>query len=180
MKMRQHRQIDLEKARELVDYDPATGVFRWKVSHGRAKAGSVAGSPHSEGYTKIVVGGVGYYAHRLAWAFNHDTQINGEIDHINGNRSDNRLANLRVVPPIGNARNRCRHPRNTSGVCGVSWNKKSQKWYAYIIKNTKQISLGFYSVFSEAVAARDKAAETLGFDPLHGKPHKHRLARPLG
>nr|WP_175479900.1 HNH endonuclease signature motif containing protein [Paracoccus homiensis] len=107
-------------------------------------------------------------AHRVAWAVIHGRWPNGEIDHINGDRSDNRLANLREVTKRENHRNMAIRSDNTSGVTGVYWAREKGKWAAYI-KADKMVALGRYDTFAEAVAARRAAEKVLGYHPNHGR-----------
>lgn len=108
-------------------------------------------------------------AHRVIWAMTFGQWPDGEIDHINGDRSDNRLSNLRVVSSMENSRNSARPRRNKSGVVGVSWKKRDKKWRAYIAVASKQISLGNFDTLAEAAAARSRAERELGFHPNHGR-----------
>jgi hypothetical protein len=84
-----------ERLRERLRYDGGTGVFTRRVGSGHARAGEIAGSVHSTGYVRIGIDGGKYTAHRLAWLYVHGVWPSDQIDHINRNRSDNRIANLR-------------------------------------------------------------------------------------
>lgn len=97
------------------------------------------------GYLVAFFNGKIYKVHRLIWAIVHGEFPKGQIDHINGNRSDNRLCNLRVVTQQQNAHNKQRDKRNKSGFTGVCWNKKASKWQAAISVNSKTIYIGVFS-----------------------------------
>ena len=90
---------------ELLDYDPLTGVFRWRVSRGRVLCGDIAGCFDGNGYRAVRLDGVDYRAHRLAWFFVHAVWPVADIDHINRRRFDNRLTNLRDVSRAVNLAN---------------------------------------------------------------------------
>ena len=92
-----------------------------------------------------------------------------EIDHINGQRNDNRLENLRLVTRQENMRNAKKSKANSSGVTGVSWNKAKKRWRAYVMVGYKQKSLGYYADWFDAVCARMSANNQLGFHENHGR-----------
>lgn len=146
-----------ERVKELLDYYPATGVFVWKVNKNRAKAGSTAGSPYSTGYVYIQIDGKKYKAHRLAWLYVYGCWPDKEIDHINRNRSDNRLGNLRDTDK--NSWNTGDYKNNTSGYQGVSWHKHAKKWLAQIKVYGKQKHLGLFDTIEAANAAYIAAKE---------------------
>ena len=110
----------IEALKEILSYDPETGVFTWLLTKGRSKAGAVAGSRHSTGY--IIIGALGFLirAHRMAWAFTTGEWPTEEIDHINGVESDNRMANLRQASHQQNLYNTKMRSTNTSGFKGVT------------------------------------------------------------
>jgi hypothetical protein len=87
--------LTAERLRKRLRYDAETGLFTRRVGSGHAHAGDMAGSVHSTGYVRICIDGGRYTAHRLAWLYVHGVWPSGQIDHINRNRSDNRIANLR-------------------------------------------------------------------------------------
>ena len=152
-------ELTAEKLRELLNYDPDTGIFTRKVStSNRVKVGDAAGCPNGDGYLRIMVQSRLYQAHRLAWLYMHSNWPNDQIDHINRNRSDNRIANLREVTNKQNLQNAGKYSHNTSGHPGICWNKQNSKWRATIKHNQKLIHLGYFANIEEAVAAR-KAAE---------------------
>ena len=157
----QRPELTAEYLRSILHYDPATGIFTWKVStSNRIKVGDIAGCPGGGGYPQIRAQRRLHQAHRLAWLYVYGEWPKGQIDHINRNRSDNRISNLREVTNKQNGQNKSKRSDNTSGHPGVHWYKQSSKWVACIMHNYKRIHLGCFSVLEEAIAAR-KAAEKL-------------------
>lgn len=144
--------------KEILHYDPGTGVFTWRVSLGTAKAGSVAGSFARHGYVQIGVAGRNHLAHRLAWLYEFGEFPPNDLDHINRVRSDNRICNLRPATNAENNQNCSMRRDNTSGHVGVYWYKRDKKWRAKIQINRKTIPLGRFTNLEGAIAAR-KAAE---------------------
>lgn len=144
----------------LLSYEPDTGIFRWHKSRGRnhtsvnVKAGTVA----SNGYVYIKHGPKNYLAHRLAWLYVHKDWPSDQIDHINGDRTDNRLSNLRIATRKENLRNICRKKTNRCGYKGVYWHKQANKWRASITVDGKFISLGLYLRVEDASSAYQAAA----------------------
>lgn len=159
-----------ERLKELLTYDPETGIFTWNFNRRGLLAGSVAGHlNNSNGYITISVDKRSYRAHRLAWLYTYGDCPLDCIDHINHDRKDNRLCNLRDVPKADNQFNLSKSKRNKSGHTGVSFYKAYNKWAAEIIVRKKKIFLGYFENIEEAVAARLKAEEEQGFSPTHGK-----------
>ena len=152
-------------------YDPITGVGTWLVSPSKkTKAGAFAGSLNSDGYVDIFFKNKLYKAHRLFWFLQtgHDPGIL-TIDHIDENKSNNKICNLRLATQAQQCYNIFKQRNNTTGHRGVSWLKREQKYSATITYNKKQIYLGRYKTFEQAVAARQaKELELFGqFSPLH-------------
>ncbi len=163
----QANELTAEQLRSILDYDPETGIFTWKVgSANQVKAGNIAGSPTGLGYLRIRVQRRGYQAHRLAWLYMCSNWPKDQIDHINRIRTDNRIANLREVTNKQNQQNRSKPSSNTSGYPGVYWCKRSSKWQAYITHNQKKVHLGCFTDREDAIAAR-KAAEKLYWSDTH-------------
>ena len=157
------------RLKELVSYDPVTGSFAWlNCMGGRAQKGSVAGTLKNTGYVCIRVDQTNYQAHRLVWLYVYGCFPPDEIDHINHNKADNRLENLRATDRSENSRNQRLGSKNTSGVCGVSWFERDSCWRAFIKVRRKYIHLGLFKLFEDAVAARIQAEEFYGFHPNHG------------
>ena len=139
----------------LLSYDKSTGELRWLKNKGsRAKANTVAGNKFGVGYLRLTVDGNQLLAHRVAWLLATGEWPRNEIDHINGNKADNRLANLRDVDRKTNSQNiRSPHKDNKSGLLGASWNKKSGKWQATIKLAGKTAHLGEFPTAEAAHGA---------------------------
>jgi len=152
-------QLTAERARALLAYDPETGELRWRASRGSARAGRVTGCRRQDGYLLVGVDGQIYRAHRLAWLIVHGSWPVEHIDHRNGIRDDNRLANLREASRADNSYNRRVSKLNTSGVTGVCWRSETSSWFAQIKVKGRTYSLGLYDNFDDAVAARRAAAD---------------------
>ena len=135
--------------RELLDYDPETGIFKWKVSraNNKIKAGSIAGRINGKGYRIISVEGQDCGAHRLAilHVLGKDP-FPYKVDHQNGERDENWFLNLRVANDLENSRNRKKHSNNSSGYTGVYFDKRNatNPYRAAIHLNGKQKNLGSY------------------------------------
>ena len=151
--------LTAEYLRSILHYDQETGIFTWKVrTSTRVKVGDAAGCPGGDGYLQIRIQSRLYQAHRLAWLYMNGEWPTDQIDHINRNRSDNRIANLREVTNKQNMQNAGKSSNNTSGHTGVRWYRWASKWLAHIKHNYKQIHLGYFDDLEEAIAAR-KAGE---------------------
>lgn len=134
-----------DRLKELIHYDPDSGHFTWLVKRGRsAIVGSVAGTTKSRGYRQIYIDSKPYLAHRLAWFYMHGSWPEQEIDHINLNRCDNRIRNLRLATRSQNGQNRKVPSHNKSGVLGVHWHRGAHKWEVKLIKERKCIYLGLF------------------------------------
>lgn len=167
--------ITPERLRELLDYNPETGELRWKprpatmfkAEHWQRtwntrQAGRPAFTVGDKGYRRGMIFRRMYLAHVVAWAISTGKWPDGQIDHINGVRDDNRLANLREVTRSENCRNGKRRSSNTSGVNGVA--RHGDRWRAYIM-----VHLGIFDTLEEAAAARKDAESRLGYHPNHGR-----------
>lgn len=162
--------LNQEALKELLQYDPDTGIFTWiGYEGGKAVIGKRAGTIDSiQGYRIITFEGKRYSCARLAWLYVYGDWPKHSIDHINGIRDDNRIANLRDVSLTDNQRNRRLNENNNSGVTGVSWYAARQKWRACITGNGKRIYKSFVD-FDEACAWRKAKEQELGYHPNHGK-----------
>jgi len=122
-----------ERVRELLIYDPSTGVFSWRVRRNNIRAGAIAGNAsHQRGYRIISIDKKRYLAHRLAWLYMTGEWPQDEIDHIDGQTDNNRLANLRPASRVQNSQNSKRDVGATSIHPGVYWNKSRGKWQASV------------------------------------------------
>lgn len=147
-----------DRVKTLLLYDPDTGVFRWKVARSNAARLSTAGTVCKKGYRRISIDAKTYPAHRLAWLYVYGVYPDTEMDHINRNRDDNRISNLRVANRFVNTQNTNGRKDNVSGHRGVGWHKISARWRARINVNNKCVNLGSFLSFEEAVAAYQQAA----------------------
>lgn len=163
--------ITQELLKQLLHYDPETGVFTWRVARGGSQVGDVAGHECFKGTKAYIIMGINGRidrAHRLAFVYMTGDWPNDEVDHINGDGTDNRWDNLRDATRVENCRNMRLHNHNTSGVSGVSWRKQRDKWRAYITVENRQINLGHFTEWWDAVCARKSAERHYGFHPNHG------------
>lgn len=141
--------LSAEKVRELLDYDPATGIFTWRVRLRNAAPGKRAGASHRSGAILIKINGRLNQAHRLVWLHVYGIWPTNFIDHIDGDPQNNRIANLRQVTASQNQWNK----RTTTGTRGVSWRARRKKWYASIAVNGKSFHLGSFDTEVDAAAA---------------------------
>lgn len=156
--------MDADYLRSIMDYSSETGVFTWRHRDGVSRrtnmrfAGKESGSTRGDGYVIICIDYKSFMAHRLAWRWMTGDDPVQEIDHIDGNTSNNRFSNLRIVTHAQNIHNSARFRKSTSGVKGVSWDKRDSKWVAHICVSGKQTSLGYYSTIEAAADAYKAAA----------------------
>lgn len=155
------RHPTIDRICELLDYDPETGLFTWRVPRliGKGmrtlKPGSVAGTLR-KGYILIGIDGTQYSAHRIAWLITHGEWPACDIDHINHDRKDNRIANLRTATRGQNLANSSPRTDNTNGTPGVWYWAARRKWKAFYQGRT----LGYFVDRDDAVAAYKQAKET--------------------
>lgn len=141
-----HRELTAERAREMLNYDAETGVLTWKVAVRSVRRGDEAGNINARGYRVIKLDGARYRAHRLAWLITNGTWPTGELDHINGLKDDNRIANLRDVSRTINSQNQRRARSDSrSGLLGVSFDKSRGKWRAGIGVDGRERHLGRFN-----------------------------------
>lgn len=177
---------DQSKLLSMLEYDPETGRLKWlprseddfrngghQAAHNVAKwNGKHAGkqaftATKGDGYKHGSIFGRNYSAHRIIWKMVHGVEAD-EIDHINGDRSDNRLENLRSIPRAINLKNVARHTGRTNPGTGVR-KHKTGKWQAYLCADGKFISLGCHDTPEAALAIRKAAEVAYGFHPNHGR-----------
>lgn len=148
---------------ELLEYAPETGALTWKPRvKGRGWNRAQGGATHvsDQGYITLNIKGRVYRGHRLAWLLYYGEWPDGNIDHINRVRSDNRISNLRVVEQAENMQNTNVYRTNKSGHKGVFWHKEINKWWAYINVGRRRVCLGRFANKAEAIAARAEAERT--------------------
>lgn len=173
--------------RQLLTYNPETGDLIWRARtpemflRGTPEAACKMWNKKFSGKPAFTYVGLDGYlhgtikpwrlpAHRVAWAIFHDAWPMGQIDHINGVRTDNRLANLRDVTVTENNRNCALRKTNRSGVTGVHFNRFCGKWTAQIRIDGKARHLGLFDSLQDAASARKSAEALIGFHPNHGRP----------
>lgn len=179
---------DANLLRQLLRYEPETGKLFWlartpalypglpedeaarlvNLWNGENAGKEAFLKVDSDGYLRGSLLGRSRRAHRVIWKLvtNGDP---AEIDHIDGNRANNRLANLRAALPVDNATNRKNRSDNTSGKIGVGFSSKTGKWRARIRLHGKRHNLGEFDTLEDAIAAREKAEARLGFHLNHGR-----------
>ena len=174
---------------KLLRYEPETGQLFWRERtpemfsecgrggrlgqcarwNGRFN-GKIAGSLHADGYLSLrICNGPSLLAHRVVWAMQTGQWPRDQIDHINGDRLNNRICNLREADALLNGRNQCLHSTNTSGCNGVYFDAGVSKWSAQIIVAGRRKYLGAFSTKDQAIEARKRADALYGFDLGHGK-----------
>ena len=162
------QRLTQEWLRELFDYDEFSGRLIWKVRpdmpafRNSKFAGKPAGTHDSKGHLQISIDKKQYLAHRLTWVYHFGEIPEGmQIDHINGVRDDNRIANLRLATPAGNARNQRKQEGTSSRFKGVCFHKRLLRWCASIksAKEKRKLSLGYFDSEEEAARAYDIAAK---------------------
>jgi len=167
-------EISLEYLRSVLDYDPLTGIFRWKArwdvpaSTDARLFGTEAGTLHSSLYMFICLDGIKYKTHRLAWFYVTGENPPADVDHINGFRFDNRFSNLRLATRAQNMHNARGHRDNPSGFKGVSWSAVNGRWRARLrSKEHGDVWLGYYDKAEDAHRAYCEAAKLLHKEFAH-------------
>jgi hypothetical protein len=136
---------------DLLSYDEVTGLFVWKTSRGNVKKGQLAGSETSKGYLSIRINKKQLLLHRLAWFFVHGAWPIFDIDHINQNKKDNRIVNLRDVDKATNLQNQSSPQSNSkSKKRGVHWDRNKNKWVAQFSVNGRKKHIGYFDDADEA------------------------------
>lgn len=176
-----------EVLRQLLRYDPETGRLYWRERGIEWFRGGIQADEHrcqkwnanfagkealtaksKRGYGQGSVLDVQVFAHRAIWAMLYGRWPNTDLDHINGDRSDNRPANLRMASRSENGRNRGIGSNNRSGAIGVVWVPKWKRWRASIKIGGKNVYLGHFHTKEEAIQARKQAEQREGYHPNHG------------
>ena len=160
-----------ELLRKYFTYDPTTGQLTYRLRSSKtttigAIAGSVCGTLPDRGYVIVPFCGKNYPAHRLIWCYVHGQFPDKQIDHIDHDRTNNRLSNLRLASNHTNMKNKSLYTTNSSGYSGVE--PHGNNWKARIGVNGTKVLLGVFSTFNEAVAARKAAEKLLNYHQNHG------------
>jgi hypothetical protein len=170
------QKLTQELLKELLSYDPNTGVFTWLprdakwfkslnsyLSWNTKHANTIAGSPNNKGYIKILIFGKSYAAHRLAWLYAYSEWPKKQVDHINAIKHDNSISNLREASNSENLQNRssCLSSNKATGMLGVSFHNGTKKYQASIRLNRKHYYLGLFITPEEAHAAYVSAKRKL-------------------
>lgn len=164
-------QAELQK---LFYYTP-DGILRNKIKRANSivvgkEAGSLVLIKKQFWYKRIILFGNILMVHRLIWILqNGNIPDNLFIDHIDGNGLNNKIENLRVVTPQENAKNQFLNKKSTSGITGITWVKRDNRWQAGIMVNKKTIHLGYFKNKEDAVQARKEAEKKYGFHSNHGR-----------
>lgn len=179
---------DLQILRNVLLYEPDSGRLFWKErpvhmfpkeekaqSWNKRFAGAEAFTHTHNGYKRGLIFGKSYLAHRIAWKIEYGQEPDC-IDHINGDRSDNRICNLRSVSASENTRNTKIYKTNNSSACGVYWHKVAKKWAASIGAKSRRVNLGLFSDLADAVNARKAAELSLGYHENHGRDAEALIA----
>lgn len=171
---------------EAVYYNPQTGKLFWRerpldwfvskrihaVWNAQNAGKEAFTGPHRKGHLIGRIFDTNAFAHRIAWVCFYGEWPTGEVDHINGDPSDNRISNLRSVTHRENLQNRALGPNSKSGVLGVRWDAQRSQWRVQIGNHRDRVGyrfLGRFSDFNEAVAARKLAEVEFGYHPNHSR-----------
>lgn len=180
--MAKYHKITFERVSQCLWQDPETGKIYWKYrdksQFNTLRGYSVFNAIYAgkeaficvgnHGYKEGAIDGCGVLAHRVAWMLSKGKWPDCDIDHINGDKLDNRIENLRDVSVSVNQQNALGKSNNTSGFNGVQWDKNRNKWIARMMVNYKNIYLGRYDNFEDAVKARTRAEAYYQFTSRHG------------
>lgn len=168
--------MDQEEVKSIFDYDAKTGVLKWKVSLGtRGKRENEAGyiqtnSTSGKKYRFVMYKRKLYRVHRIIWLYMTGNFPNNDIDHIDGNGLNNKWENLREVSRRENNRNKGRRSDNTSGITGVSWSSRRNKWHVQIHdSNGTPISGGYFESLLDAAAKRKELEKKYKYHKNHGR-----------
>lgn len=165
--------ITYEELIKYVDYDREKGQLIWKERDNpqfNAKySGNPVGSKDSDGYLTTKIKAKTYKVHKLVWVFLYKKWADFEIDHIDGDKTNNRKHNLRDVSKSHNQKNASKRKDNTSGCTGVTWNKAVKKWQSSLSHKKKRIHLGYFEDINDAIKARKRAEPLFGYHPNHGR-----------
>lgn len=176
------KELDLDLLEKLLRLDARRGKLYWrrrnismfpnarvaKWWNGRYAGKEALINVTDIGYMGGTILGISFKAHRIIWAMHH-RQWPYLIDHVDGNRQNNKIKNLRTVSDLENGQNCKRSKRNKSGVTGVCWIKKTNRWIVQIHVNGKNKRIGDFKDKQAAITARENANIEYGYHPNHGR-----------
>jgi len=160
---------DYLKFNEILRYEPDSGLLFWKKPGVGRSLNRPLGKGSAKRYVAVSIGGKTYLGHRVAWLLTYKVWPTHDIDHIDHNRSNNRISNLREATNSENLRNRTLQSNNKYGVNGINYSDEINRWYARISVDKKRIHLGYFRTKEAAIQARQLANEKFGFHENHGK-----------
>ena len=161
--------ITQKRLKELLSYNYETGVFTWKVSRGKANKGMDANSVNGLGYIQIGIDGKRYLGHRLAWLYMNSEMPEKQIDHINHNKRDNRIVNLRNADYTINSRNVPIQKNNKTGIVGVAYCKINKSYQVTIYDKGVKVYNRRHKLFIDAVKIRKSLEVKYGYHKNHGE-----------
>ena len=161
-----HKDLTQKELKRQLHYNPKTGIFKWIISKRGLSSKKMCGWKREDGYMIIGVNYKRYYAHRLAWLYVYGEFPKKQIDHINRNKTDNRIENIRDASPSTNNKNKPLQKNNKSGYKGIYWDTHRNKWVAQIKLNGKQKNLGGFKNIKNAINARKEANVKYNFNKL--------------
>jgi hypothetical protein len=150
-------EITPELVRADVAYDPVTGDMTWIARRVGVPHGEVCGALTKHGYLVLRLRGVEFPVHRLAWMHHYGAAPSGLIRHLNGNKADNRIANLAIATASTCRALAAPQRNNRHGVKGAFWNKKDQRWIVRVQRDGKRVTVGSFKSLPEAEAAYTQA-----------------------
>ena len=172
--------ITQKQLKEVLKYDPKTGIFVWIAGRGnRMRSGDIAGGVKTNGYIEIKIDGKPYKAHRLAWLYVYGYFPENQIDHKNRIRAANKISNLREASRQCNLRNSKIRKDNKSGVRGVTWKHANKKWQAAIRINGIDIYLGVHKDLEEAACVRLAAEQAEGWEGCDSSSPAYQYVQKL-
>lgn len=167
------------RVRELFDYREDGQLVRRVTVGSSAQAGDLANHCRPDGYLGVGIDGKYYLCHRIVWLWYYGYLPENQVDHIDRDRSNNRILNLREVNQTCNLRNGKVKTTNTSRITGVGWHKRIGKWTSQIMNNNKRVYLGYSTDFTEAVALRLTAEQCLKWEGCDSSSPAYQYMRGI-
>jgi len=164
------KNLTQKELKEYLRYNPDTGLFTYIKAKSGVRVGQTAGSLNGRGYTLVKINGVSHHAARLAFLYMIGSFPKNIVDHINKIRTDNRWENLQDITNQENCRKKGMNKNNKSGVTGVRWNKKLNKWQVTLRSEGKNKHFGVFSELLDATKAIQQAKKDHGYSQNHGLP----------